>query len=106
MCAAPIKITAEAEEFLRSALASAPHDMDAALVWAPQVQDSKDVPAVILGWYEKGRRPGDSFFDLWGYAVSIMPTTLEHIQEKTISRERFNSGLVGGPKHLTVLKVS
>jgi hypothetical protein len=106
MRAAPIKITVEAEEYLRAALADAGHDMDAALVWSPHAQDGQDVPAVMLGWYGKGKRPGDSFFDLCGHAVSIMPTTLEHIQGKTISREEFESGFASGPKYLTILKVT
>jgi hypothetical protein len=36
----------------------------------------------VLGRYPKGQRPADSFFFFRGRAVSIMPTTLEHLSGK------------------------
>jgi hypothetical protein len=102
---APIKIAADAEEHLRTALAGTFHHQDAAIVWSPRIKDGEKTPAVIFGWYAKGKRPEDSFFDLFGYPVSIMPTTLEHIEGKTISRVRHETGFSHGPKHIYVLEV-
>ena len=102
---APITIAADKEEYIRATLARTFHHQDAAIVWSPRKKDGMESPAVILGWYPKGKRPEDSFFDLFGYPVSIMPTTLEHIQGKTITRTRHDTGFAHGPKNFYVLEV-
>ena len=102
---APIKIAADTEEYLREVIASTFHHQEAAIVWSPRDVDGGKKPAVIFGWYRKGERPEDSFFELFGYPVSIMPTTLEHIEGKTITRVRYDTGFVEGPKNVYVLDV-
>jgi hypothetical protein len=105
MIPAPIKIAADTEEYFRAALAGTFHHQDAAIVWSPHAKDGDEKPAVILGWYAKGKRPEDSFFELFGHEVSIMPTTLEHIEGKTITRVRYDTGLADGAKNVYVLEV-
>ncbi|HUI05929.1 MAG TPA: hypothetical protein VL486_02875 [Verrucomicrobiae bacterium] len=37
-----------------------------------------------LGCYDRGSRPSDSFYDFKGMRISIMPTTLEHLQGRRL----------------------
>jgi hypothetical protein len=114
MTPAPIKLSAEAERHLREVLAATRADQEPAIVWTPEIGVGEPAtgegnrfegPAIMLGWYRAGQRPRDSFFELCGFSVSILPTTLEHITGKTISREPIPSGLTKGPRHWYALKV-
>jgi hypothetical protein len=111
---APFQMTSEAEAFFRSALQSTKKEMEPSIVWTPVshsfTTDGKLLGAyegskIVFGWYKKGERPRDSFFELCGHPVSIMPTTLEHIQGRTISFEKVQMHFEGGPHEEYVLKV-
>ena len=114
MSPAPLQLEHETAEYFRRTLAATKEGMESALVWSP-VQEGSDPesgircrfegPAVVLGWYKKGQRPKESFFDLCGFAVSIMPSTLQHIEEKKITRVKLDTGFPKGPPHWHVLKV-
>ena len=88
--------------------------MEAALVWSPyshgftpdgKLSTSWEGPRVVLGWYKKDQRPRESFFDLLGYSVSIMPSTIEHIEGKTIDLQKVEMEFEDGPRHEWVLRV-
>ncbi len=107
---APINLSAEATAHLRRALDDATPEAgypgDAALVWSPHTIAGQEIPAVILGWYGTAKRPADSFFDLCGHPVSILPTTLEHIAGKTIAVAHYPTGFPDGPPQFRFLKVT
>lgn len=114
MNAAPIKLSPTAELHLRKVLAATKADEIPVLVWSPMLEVSDPVtgercrfdgPAVTLGWGKKGRRAPDSCFEICGVAVSILPTTLEKIDGKTIDRVQLESGLSNGPAHWYALRV-
>jgi hypothetical protein len=46
-----------------------------------------------LGWHPEGQRPRDSFFKILGYSVSIMPSTLEHLEGKKLGLQPRRFGM-------------
>ena len=90
---------------LRHMVASTPEGMEPAFGWAPSLESwSKeghylgkyDGPMVVFGHWMKNERPRDSFFEVCQHPVSIIPSTLEHIEGKTIDLVQIE--LHGGAK--------
>jgi len=104
MKTAPFRLTKEAEGVIRSALASTKEGMEPALGWATFL-GTYEGPMVVLGHWNKNERPRDSFFEVCGYAVSILPSTLEHIEGKTISCEQVELTVDRELRHAYVFKV-
>jgi hypothetical protein len=111
---APFQLTEEAEKMIRHMLASTKEDMEPALNWSPLLgRASKEGEylgtyeglMVVLGHYRKNDRPRDSFFEVCGQPVSILPETLERVVGMTIACEQVE--LRGGdiPHHAYVFKV-
>jgi hypothetical protein len=111
---APFQMTKEAEAVIRAAITKPMAGMEPALVWTPSSHTwskegkflgAYEGPMVFVGHYKANDRPRDSFFELCGHAVSIMPPTLEQISGRMISCEKVEMHFEGGPHHQYILKV-
>jgi hypothetical protein len=88
--------------------------MEPALSWSPTLicrnKEGHDLgrydgPMVVFGHWKKNERPRDSFFDLCGSPVSILPDTLEHLEGKTIDLVRVELQGGSAPHYEYVFKV-
>lgn len=114
MKSAPLTLEPKTAEYLRRALAGTEEGFEPVLTYS-EFEGGSDPetgaqfeyrgPAVTLGWYRSGEMPPDSFFELCGFAISIPPSTLQQIENKTITRVRFDTSFPKGPPHYYVLIV-
>jgi len=112
---APIKLSKETQKYFIKSLAKPNLGMEPALVWLCDISQTHNQtgkllgayegPRVVLGWYKEGQRPRDSFYTLFGFSISIMPTTLEHIRHKTIKREKVEMIFENGLHYEYILKI-
>jgi hypothetical protein len=89
----PFQISVEAQTFLKESLKRTQKSYEPALIWTPRqsVQDPELGEEQIelgegfmLGLYPQGKQPRDSFFEVCGYQVSILKSTLEKLNGKTL----------------------
>jgi hypothetical protein len=88
----PFSYSTEVERMIESFLRRST-DKDPAIVvemryeeYNPKGELIKKVDGIHfgLGCYDRGSRPPDSFHDFKGMRISIMPTTLEHLQGRRL----------------------
>ena len=103
--AIPFNVSGEAETYLSEILANPPAgDFEPALIWSSRytIDDQEVGASFTVGYYPRGKRPRDSFFSLLGRSISIVPSTLEKLEGKTLVLERRK---IGGQATKRVVKV-
>ena len=97
----PFEISRSAERELRRALETQ-EGKDTALVvtFSESAKNQKGEiifesrkTSFTVGWYQIGQRDEESFYDIFGFPVSIMHTTMEHLEGKILDTEARGKGM-------------